>query len=137
MAAVAWVIDDSWIPTVLEATPLLTNDYTWSFDGGRHLPSFSWEAFVVRRFDEASPGARQRTEAALAEWMDSGLLTSREDVRLGGLEDVPAAFVDVCCGRTRGTRALKFRRSSWIRKDREASWAGRTSGTRRIGCTRT
>ena len=37
MAAVAWVIDDSWIPTVLEATPLLTNDYTWSFDGGRHL----------------------------------------------------------------------------------------------------
>ena len=72
------------------------------FDGGRHLPSFSWEAFVVRRFDEASPGARQRTEAALAEWMDSGLLTSREDVRLGGLEDVPAAFVDVCCGRTRG-----------------------------------
>ena len=33
----SWVINSSWVPTVLEATPIVTNDYTWSFDPGRHL----------------------------------------------------------------------------------------------------
>ena len=31
------MIDASWVPTVLEATPMVTNDYTWSFDPHRHL----------------------------------------------------------------------------------------------------
>ena len=31
------MIDASWVPTVLEATPMVTNDYTWSFDPYRHL----------------------------------------------------------------------------------------------------
>ena len=33
----SWVSNSSWVPTVLEATPIVTNDYTWSFDPGRHL----------------------------------------------------------------------------------------------------
>jgi hypothetical protein len=28
MAAVAWVLEPRWVPSVLEATPILTNDYT-------------------------------------------------------------------------------------------------------------
>lgn len=37
MAPVAWVLNHAWVPTILEASPVLTNDYTWSFDAHRHL----------------------------------------------------------------------------------------------------
>jgi purine nucleosidase len=37
MAAVAWVLDPSWVPTVLEPAPYLTSDYTFSWDPARHL----------------------------------------------------------------------------------------------------
>jgi hypothetical protein len=33
----SWVINSNWVPTVLEATPIVTNDYTWSFDPHRHV----------------------------------------------------------------------------------------------------
>jgi hypothetical protein len=37
MAAVAWVLNERWVPTVLEPSPLLTNDFTWSRDPSRHM----------------------------------------------------------------------------------------------------
>ncbi len=37
MAAVGWVLDDSWATTVLAPSPLLTDRMTWSRDEGRHL----------------------------------------------------------------------------------------------------
>ena len=52
------------------------------------------------RFDSAEGKAVAETQ--LAEWMDSGMLTSRAEVRRGGLSDVPRAFVDLIGGRTRG-----------------------------------
>lgn len=35
MAAVAWLIDDSWTPSVLVPTPILTDNVTYSIDRGR------------------------------------------------------------------------------------------------------
>lgn len=36
MAAVAWLLDASWTPSVIVATPILTDQITWSFDASRH-----------------------------------------------------------------------------------------------------
>lgn len=37
MAAVAYVLDSEWTPSVLAATPVLTDSVTYSFDRSRHL----------------------------------------------------------------------------------------------------
>ena len=37
MTAVAWVVDDSWLPSYLVHSPIVTNEYTYSFDDSRHL----------------------------------------------------------------------------------------------------
>ncbi|MDC9823063.1 nucleoside hydrolase [Devosia sp. ZB163] len=37
MAAVAWVLDDSWTPSVLVPTPVLTDQVTYSADRSRHV----------------------------------------------------------------------------------------------------
>jgi inosine-uridine nucleoside N-ribohydrolase len=37
MTAVAWVIDHEWLPSHLVHSPIVTNDYTYSFDSSRHL----------------------------------------------------------------------------------------------------
>jgi inosine-uridine nucleoside N-ribohydrolase len=37
MTAVAWVINDEWLPSHLVHSPIVTNDYTYSFDDSRHL----------------------------------------------------------------------------------------------------
>lgn len=37
MAAVAWLIDPQWTPSVLVPTPILTDQLTYSLDRGRHL----------------------------------------------------------------------------------------------------
>lgn len=71
-----------------------------TFDTGRGHASITWEAFMCGRFDSAEGKAVAETQ--LAEWMDSGMLTSRAEVRRGGLSDVPRAFVDLIGGRTRG-----------------------------------
>lgn len=36
MAAVAWLLDPDWAPSVLVPTPILTDQVTWSIDRGRH-----------------------------------------------------------------------------------------------------
>lgn len=36
MAAVAWLLDADWAPSVIEPTPILTDQITWSVDAGRH-----------------------------------------------------------------------------------------------------
>jgi hypothetical protein len=40
MAAVAWLLDAAWTPSVLLATPILTSQVTWSFDHSRPLMSY-------------------------------------------------------------------------------------------------
>lgn len=37
MAAVAWLLDDRWTPSVLAPTPILTTEITYSADRARHL----------------------------------------------------------------------------------------------------
>ncbi len=37
MTAVAWVINDEWLPSHLVHSPIVTNEYTYSFDNSRHL----------------------------------------------------------------------------------------------------
>ena len=37
MTAVAWLIDDEWLPSHLVHSPIVTDDYTYSFDDSRHL----------------------------------------------------------------------------------------------------
>ena len=37
MAAVGWVLDPQWAPSVLTHTPILTDSVTWSIDRSRHL----------------------------------------------------------------------------------------------------
>lgn len=37
MAAVAWLLDESWAPSVLLPTPLMTDNVTYSVDRSRHL----------------------------------------------------------------------------------------------------
>ncbi|MHC4518479.1 MAG: nucleoside hydrolase [Planctomycetota bacterium] len=37
MTAVAWLIDDSWLPSDLVHSPIVTDNYTFSFDPSRHL----------------------------------------------------------------------------------------------------
>jgi hypothetical protein len=37
MTAVAWVINHRWLPSALVHSPIVTNDYTYSFDDSRHL----------------------------------------------------------------------------------------------------
>jgi inosine-uridine nucleoside N-ribohydrolase len=37
MTAVAWVINHKWLPSVVVHSPIVTNDYTYSFDDSRHL----------------------------------------------------------------------------------------------------
>ena len=36
MAAVAWLLDPDWAPSVIVPTPILTDQITWSVDAGRH-----------------------------------------------------------------------------------------------------
>lgn len=36
MAAVAWLLDASWLPSVVVSTPILTDQITWSVDHSRH-----------------------------------------------------------------------------------------------------
>lgn len=36
MAAVGWLLDPSWTPSVIVSTPILTDQITWSFDASRH-----------------------------------------------------------------------------------------------------
>lgn len=37
MTAVAWVINDRWLPSDLVHSPIVTDNYTFSFDDGRHM----------------------------------------------------------------------------------------------------
>lgn len=37
MTAVAWIINDKWLPSDLVHSPLVTDNYTFSFDNSRHL----------------------------------------------------------------------------------------------------
>jgi len=37
MTAVAWVINDSWLPSDLVHSPIVTDNYTLSFDNSRHM----------------------------------------------------------------------------------------------------
>jgi purine nucleosidase len=37
IAAISYLIDDSWVPTDLVHSPILTDGLTWSFDASRHL----------------------------------------------------------------------------------------------------
>lgn len=37
IAAIAYLIDDAWVPTNLVHSPILTDQLTWSFDQSRHL----------------------------------------------------------------------------------------------------
>ena len=37
MTAVAWLIDDRWLPSDLVHSPIVTDNYTLSFDQSRHL----------------------------------------------------------------------------------------------------
>ena len=37
MTAVAWIINDKWLPSNLVHSPIVTNNYTLSFDNSRHL----------------------------------------------------------------------------------------------------
>lgn len=37
MTAVAWVINDRWLPSDLVHSPIVTDNYTYSFDASRHL----------------------------------------------------------------------------------------------------
>jgi inosine-uridine nucleoside N-ribohydrolase len=37
MTAVAWLIDDTWLPSNLVHSPIVTDNYTLSFDDSRHL----------------------------------------------------------------------------------------------------
>ncbi|MHC4433829.1 MAG: nucleoside hydrolase [Planctomycetota bacterium] len=37
MTAVAWVVNDSWLPSNLVHSPIVTDNYTLSFDNSRHL----------------------------------------------------------------------------------------------------
>ena len=37
MTAVAWVINHDWLPSAFVHSPIVTSDYTYSFDEGRHL----------------------------------------------------------------------------------------------------
>lgn len=46
IAAVAWLVNPSWLPTDIVHSPLLTDNLTWSFDAGRH---FIREAHAVNR----------------------------------------------------------------------------------------
>jgi hypothetical protein len=46
MAAVAWLLDDSWTPSVLVPTPILTDNLTYSIDRSRHV--MRYVTFVKR-----------------------------------------------------------------------------------------
>jgi len=37
ISAVAWLINDEWVPTEIVHSPILTDQITWSFDPSRHL----------------------------------------------------------------------------------------------------
>jgi hypothetical protein len=37
MTAVAWVVNDEWLPSVVVHSPIVTDEYTYSFDRRRHL----------------------------------------------------------------------------------------------------
>ena len=37
MTAVAWVINHEWLPSTIVHSPIVTNEYTYSFDDSRHL----------------------------------------------------------------------------------------------------
>ena len=37
IATVSWIINSQWVPTVLDHSPILTDQFTWSRDPSRHL----------------------------------------------------------------------------------------------------
>lgn len=37
VSAVAWIVNDRWIPTYIQHAPVITDNYTYSFDPQRHL----------------------------------------------------------------------------------------------------
>jgi len=37
MTAIAWLVDDRWLPSDLVHSPIVTDNYTFSFDESRHL----------------------------------------------------------------------------------------------------
>lgn len=37
ISAIAYLINDNWVPTELVNSPIVTDELTWSFDGSRHL----------------------------------------------------------------------------------------------------
>jgi inosine-uridine nucleoside N-ribohydrolase len=37
MTAVAWLVNDEWLPSSVVHSPIVTNEYTYSFDSSRHL----------------------------------------------------------------------------------------------------
>lgn len=42
VAAVAWLVNPDWVPTVLVPSPLVSDALTWSADGRRHLSRVAW-----------------------------------------------------------------------------------------------
>jgi purine nucleosidase len=46
ISAVAWLVNETWVPTEIVHSPLLTDQLTWSFDRRRH---FIRSAFFVKR----------------------------------------------------------------------------------------
>jgi len=46
ISAVAWLVNDNWVPTEIVHSPILTDQLTWSFDRRRH---FIRSAFFVKR----------------------------------------------------------------------------------------
>ena len=37
ISAIAYLINDSWVPTEITPSPILTDQMTWSFDNSRHF----------------------------------------------------------------------------------------------------
>jgi inosine-uridine nucleoside N-ribohydrolase len=66
MTAVAWVINDRWLPSDLEHSPILTDNTTFSFDSSRHL--IRVVKFVQRDpiFRDFFTKLKQRASAAVA-----------------------------------------------------------------------
>ncbi len=46
VAAIAWLLNPDWVPSMVEPTPVLTDKGTWQLEPGRHL--FRWAYMVYR-----------------------------------------------------------------------------------------
>jgi len=40
MAAIAWLINDVWLPSELVHNPVVTDNHTYRFDNNRHCPPY-------------------------------------------------------------------------------------------------